>query len=755
MTVWHIAASKVMKHLNNIVGKVQMSVTNWRLVCFGYRASLVGMSNEEEMNYSSDSDSDIIFCEEIERPQWSGQDGMKQEGASTSAKAMGNGGAAGDDSNVDSDNGAGIRIRNDGIFEQEDEESTEGEEEEEEETQFFPAPPGPMPYQNVTIDGRPIRKRKQDLMSTSFDSELAELMGLQDFDDDDEPIYTLDPAFLSPSKKRDPDRLPLYLRNPDDYAHDPKKQVQIRRAIITYRHHQDKKEQIIKLTEENKMLREHNRDLKKTIADFSRLCMCDANIIVKKDVMNVVIPATPPRQFIRGNKPVLAVPYNGCPVSPTSFQNMSTESVDKAWESLDDGLTEQFVQFESKQGITATATVPNPVISIASNRTPQINSSSLSTNTFVSTTNQNPKPSATIFDRNTKATVANDSVDRNTNRFLISKPGTRGAFPHSSTSTVPQQAEQGPAVAAANSLFKPINQMLPVMISAPGTTKPIPIVAKAISISTKAVPGTSASCFSNVSGIMFPAQSTSTSAQPRTASQLLFAIKPGGTTRSNGVKEQSIPATSSQAKSKPVLLSKVSSSNQSSHSPPVTTQIQSVSGQIFQTASGHVLKLIPAPAPRPTTSTTTFYQPILPKPAPQSGSLIVVSQSQPKQVTPHNLHQYDESTQEMWRRYEEKRKDDDDDDAIIEFIKRGSPPRSIPPTTATVPAPAAAPAPPPPIVAPAPPTPQPSPPKHKRKQRIAKKGTGGGRSQRAQLQASLPEEIDLAKYQDIVFEVAE
>jgi len=131
----------------------------------------------------------------------------------------------------------------------------------------------PMPQVELRELKPSIRKRKQNITMRDGDRE-AEIFDIEDIDERVPIIkqaYSIEPE-MSGTKRQDQKH--LYLLNPEDYAHDPKKQRQIIRAIKTRRFHQDKKEQIIKLTEENKRLRERMEKLK-TIAIQLSQCGCE------------------------------------------------------------------------------------------------------------------------------------------------------------------------------------------------------------------------------------------------------------------------------------------------------------------------------------------------------------------------------------------------------------------------------------------------------------------------------------------------
>ncbi|CAL8081513.1 unnamed protein product [Orchesella dallaii] len=219
-----------------------------------------------------------------------------------------------DDSSDEFDMGSYIRVRtrDDGIFEDDDDDDDFDYD--------FPIPEVEMQEIKPTT-----RKRKQEIMLREGEAEIIDL------EDEEavralggrEPTYTIDPEIFGTRRR---DRMPLYLLNPDDYLHDPKKQMQIRRAIITYRHHQDKKEQIIKLTEENRRLRESLELIKNKAIELSK-CGCERNQTTDLRVLDIKVPVVPPRMYVRGNRPVLAVPYNKCAITPEAFSRMSADNL--------------------------------------------------------------------------------------------------------------------------------------------------------------------------------------------------------------------------------------------------------------------------------------------------------------------------------------------------------------------------------------------------------------------------------------------
>ncbi|CAL8085388.1 unnamed protein product [Orchesella dallaii] len=120
------------------------------------------------------------------------------------------------------------------------------------------------------------------------------------------PAFLIDPGSFG---RRRRDRVPLYLLNPDDYKHDPVKAMQIRRAIITYRHHQNKKVLILKLAKENEQLRKHVEELKALTLDLSR-CGCPKNKTAALTLLDKKIEKTLQPTFSRGGREILAVPFN-------------------------------------------------------------------------------------------------------------------------------------------------------------------------------------------------------------------------------------------------------------------------------------------------------------------------------------------------------------------------------------------------------------------------------------------------------------
>ncbi len=82
--------------------------------------------------------------------------------------------------------------------------------------------------------------------------------------------------------------IPLYKLNPDDYAHDPTRQSQIKRAIRSYQNRQFKNKTIISQGQEIEELRSQNAALKEKIVEL-RGC-CEKNGQVNIDIVDKVIP---------------------------------------------------------------------------------------------------------------------------------------------------------------------------------------------------------------------------------------------------------------------------------------------------------------------------------------------------------------------------------------------------------------------------------------------------------------------------------
>jgi len=134
------------------------------------------------------------------------------------------------------------------------------------------------------------RKRKQELSTIERDGSFPEEMTFQEYEAElaagrYSSIGGLhDPSFNIYSKRKD--KPPLYLLNPDDFQHDPMKQYQIRRAIITYRHHQEKKELIRRLKDENTKLRMVVENFKKRENAMLKYCNCQR-------IMEIIISSNP------------------------------------------------------------------------------------------------------------------------------------------------------------------------------------------------------------------------------------------------------------------------------------------------------------------------------------------------------------------------------------------------------------------------------------------------------------------------------
>lgn len=559
-----------------------------------------------------------------------GVDVKKKVGDAPEEEDGGRGGSV--EEEMEDELGGGIRIRSQddgGIFEQDDEED------EDDEALFdFPMP---------EVELRCPRKRKQECGMRDIESELAEIIMVQDEDEQDFAFHQ-DPglhfnAELYPTRKRD--RLPLYLLNPDDFPHDPTKQMQIRRAIITYRHHQEKKEQIIRLTEENVLLRDHVESLKSKVRELSR-CGCSKNETADLEVLDVVIPVVPPRMYLRGNKAVLGAPYNRPPSGPppplsrlgfpkpacgeikrevepsttTSVYRMPTasnilrSSTPKVISStpLPPGFKGNSPPTASVSNPTVVEEMPKPLINITSSRLANLHSKTLSSTNVV--THSLPRPAIS------KVLTNGGLVTRGvtpTTRPIVPRSGM--ALGQTSTVSISgmTSSAQGFIPLASVKSEPGLGQ---VRMSASATT-PIPlssVVKNEASTPATATP---------ISRIVF-AKKGSNSNSVQTASQLLFGAKPNQVQGSlpPGVRlPGSQGGVSQPRKLSADVLSNLPHKNQNGllrmTSPRLanpTTPTQS-----FRTPSGQVLKLVSPPVSQnPSISFDSpphsKYQRILPRP---------------------------------------------------------------------------------------------------------------------------------------------
>lgn len=141
---------------------------------------------------------------------------------------------------------------------------------------------GYYPIPEVVM-GKGYHKRKQDI-------EIRSIPIAYDFI----PVDSEEAAGKRRRKQQRENR-PLYLLNPDDYNHDPVKQLQIRRATITYQHHQRKRNTIIQLTAENRRLRGLCTWMRSLMIKMKK-CKCGDNNSITIPKFESVIPEPPPKK---------------------------------------------------------------------------------------------------------------------------------------------------------------------------------------------------------------------------------------------------------------------------------------------------------------------------------------------------------------------------------------------------------------------------------------------------------------------------
>ncbi|ODM91431.1 hypothetical protein Ocin01_15251 [Orchesella cincta] len=649
----------------------------------------------------------------------------------------------GGDSSDEFDMGGFIRIRtqDDGIFEDEDDDDDFDYD--------FPIPE----VEIQEVKPATTRKRKQDIMLREGDA--AEIIDLEQEQYDDtvrEPTYTIDPELFGARRR---DRMPLYLLNPDDYAHDTKKQIQIRRAIITYRHHQDKKEQIIKLTDENKKLREALEAVRTKAVELSQ-CGCEKNITADLEVLDVKVPVVLPRMYVRGNRPVLAVPYNKFPISSDRFHSVPV-----------DGLKSEPMPIPQS---TSSVTVPTSIVTVGTSRMIQLTGTApRAINISQLTTTSAAQPTRVLANgrvHTIRPAPAPPGL-RPINRFLPPGAGQTTFRTIRLTSPLTTVIKTEPGVAANASIS--VNQT--------NTNATTPMTA------TVKVEGDGGGTMTNANRIVFakrPATATTSATTTiPTASQLIFGQRLAVNTNPTAVKIEpttAVPMTASQIafanrlKQQNITLQQTPAKIIQHQLPtkvmqqPLTTKVvqqqqmptkvlqqplptrvmqqpmatkvlqqqptptkvlqQPAPGQLFRTASGQVLRLVQAPAPGAVLNRPRMagFQPILPKPG------MVFNRPPPERIEEEPSKPFNpKDAEELWKKYED---DDDDELAIIAAINDTSPP---------------------------PPPPTHSQLSRNRKQSMAQRMATPPESSKVNqpVPAAIEDQLELNKYADIVFEEAD
>lgn len=143
-----------------------------------------------------------------------------------------------------------------------------------------------MPDIQLGEESERVHKRKQDFNFQTKDY-LEELQLIEEAEAD----YRREAGNEeSSSSQRSNDVFsPLYKLNPDDFADDPVRQTQIKKARITYRHHELKKWTIVTQRREINQLRRHVNALTAKVMELQG-CGCEKNGQVNIDVVDTKIP---------------------------------------------------------------------------------------------------------------------------------------------------------------------------------------------------------------------------------------------------------------------------------------------------------------------------------------------------------------------------------------------------------------------------------------------------------------------------------
>jgi hypothetical protein len=160
-----------------------------------------------------------------------------------------------------------------------------------------------------SVSGGGGRKRKQQLCTLDRDDSFPEEITFTDINSMEREFKSEGMDLHMFTKRKD--KPPLYLLNPEDFRQDPMKQYQIRRAIITYRHHQEKKELIRQLKDENSKLRAVVHLFKKREDAILKGCNCAKTMEIvlssnPEDIMQLPapkpkpLPSIPPLPRCRG-----------------------------------------------------------------------------------------------------------------------------------------------------------------------------------------------------------------------------------------------------------------------------------------------------------------------------------------------------------------------------------------------------------------------------------------------------------------------